>query len=523
VIFEYDSLGEAVAVSEAPASDSDQSSDSDTWSFEKAYEEIGIELLHDRMQSKAEPSPWPEPCDLATLPEDQTDCTPNCVTLASLDQQIGCTKGGSSNATEWYVHGLSVPWAVQWLANDRVECASHAGLLWLAGGFCDPTSVRESPVREDFLIYDDINSETMPKSSPHEKLVTGIHEFSHVLNLHKCDHEGGLHTEGRLGSKAKTHVRAAREAAHSGENEYRHVQTGAQGLPWCEMTSKHISLHELVCCPDDSRGLSMKTGVELEMTTGKPSYCPGEPITVKFKLMVPPEVPPDQQDDVWYRKVESLDKEESLDPRYGFLTLWLSTAPGSEKPLDPPVYWEWNLDEGPQFEPLSPGESIESSVDIWYGTGIDQSTSFNITATYAGFKTPEEKVVSERVTVRIDPVSSDPEICDPFAEDLLNDPEARRVMWLLGGDHLPGGLEKLDLISRQYSRSVYAAYANLALMRHWSQVFHYVRSNGTLARRRPNIQKARDYQQRLSQDQRDVLPDFYKGVLHQTESRLRDR
>jgi hypothetical protein len=479
---EYDAVQGTSAVTAVPASEFKPGATGD-WTLARAFAEIGVKVAIDQ---NVIPNPWPD------------QDPPECITLASLDQIVGCSKGAAPGQPAWYAHGLLVPWETGWTTNGVIGCVSPPGILWLAGGYCDPAPVSETEVREDFVLF------AKALSGDRDKLVNGIHELSHVLNIHHCDQGAELESQGRLGSKARAHTCEARQQEDAAAPPYLHVRPGKEASPWCHMTDRHKSWHaDESCCPDPPQGKFSREKVDLKVSPEKKQYCPGEPITVTVELTA--------GEDLKFRS------EESLDPAYGYLSLWRSTGQGSYAPLQIPIYLDGKLpcDGNLVCDNLAKGKTAKmSGIPIWYGTGIDQSASFEVVASYAGFEDPRATVVSPPESV---PISGDPPgRCDAVARRLFSTAEARRAAWLHGGPDGGAGLAALDSVSENHGTSVESAYANLALTLHWIQPYHYLTREGSLARRDPDRQRADVYFRRLQaqlQDQPDVLPESQRNLV----------
>lgn len=473
LILEYDSIGTAVAVTAAPASAFGQSGTAERTIANALGEcRISATKIGDAISTDWNPEP-------------------KCVTLASLDQQIACTKGGNPDPAAWYVHGLAVPWKPQWLlADGSIGCIGVSGLLWQAGGTCAPGPVSETGVREDFVVFHD------PAWTPAVAMVNGLHELGHVLNVHDGDYGPELEARAQLEGTPRRHLCEALQANDPQDTGARHVRPGPDALPYCHMTPDHTAWHGGgSSCGAAPPAPPAIPAADLLVEPEKTRYCPGEPVTVNITMTA--------RLDLEYRSETGQNPSStSLDPAYGYLLLWQDLGGGKYGPISTLVYFDTKL----SFAPLAAGDSQRfKGIQIWYGTGVDQSRPFTIEASYAGFPDPRAAVVSPPVTVSI--VDDGTGKCHKKARRLFNDAEARRVVWLMGGDHLEHGVDHLVQISDDHPQTVYAAYANLALAYHWARPFHFLDEAGAMDRRDPVLQKAALYAGRLqSQDQIQHLP-----------------
>jgi hypothetical protein len=243
-------------------------------------------------------------------------------------------------------------------------------------------------------------------------------------------------------------------------------------------------------------------GVGLTISPEKASYYPGEPIHVKVRL-----------ESAALKVV--LRSEDALNPDLGFLTFFVGNSGKWEdmRPLRPAIY----ADPVPGHAPFaSAGPIEEAGIGVWYTipwSGIDLRRPFWLGATFAGFADRELVVTSKAVQVNVG--IENPKIWSPRAYDLFTEEQSRRLLFLLGGDHLTCGIANLERIARDYPKTIYALYANLALGVMWANPSYGIDEDGAPSLRDADPDKARTYLLAAFK-QKETLSPYYESLLRET-------
>jgi hypothetical protein len=198
--------------------------------------------------------------------------------------------------------------------------------------------------------------------------------------------------------------------------------------------------------------------------------------------------------------------KDGLDPSHGFTTLWASDANTPFRRLVTPKF----IDENLRTKSVTRGRAAQARFGAWFGTGLNQESSSQLKAAFTGVMPAGQVVVSPPTNVNI----RDGRLCNPKARALFSTPQARRFLWLMGGDHLPAGLRALKEVAQRYPRSIYAPYANLALGVHWARPFHRINRSrkGQVIVREASPDKAREYLENAMR-RRHLLPPSYRDIL----------
>lgn len=409
-----------------------------------------------------------------------------CLNMASLDSVfIGSEGHRPASSGTWYLHGLGAPCCEGAIQNTA---CGFEGLAWLL-----PTPGKL--VRERFLI---MSCETYPLTSAAAFGVTA-HEMGHVLNLHHCEYT----TDSPMNSSFKIDGDSLEHLSQHDDNE---IQPGNAGAGWCDLTTDHrVDMHSATdpCCADPGFMTSVRlpAGVSLTLLPEKPSYFPGEPVRLRARLRIEPSV---------------LDVERlvpGLHPYLGYLRAW--TLDDDEKPrvLFPPLVATRTLswEEG--------GGAVDESeiIDLWAmqpAAGAGQAFG----ATYSGLRLRQG---TTSVPMMVASATTNVALATPIApmpgQDRFTTEQARRFLFMMGGDHVTQGIADLQEVSR--SGGPLAAYADLALGTNLATPFHhYEQGSRGIEMREPDYRKAREYLDRAEAG-RGFLPFSYQIVLDQALAR----
>jgi len=454
-----------------------------------------------------------------------------CISQASLDGLVVKTKNASRPANSWYAHGLVVP--NKGYKDASGKCWEPKGKLWLLplGDICSILGAKAlSGVREDFVLFFAKREGRNPGQLQDDAMQTGVHELAHVLNSHHCEiYADDIKPDGKIRKSGPV-------AQHLDERVKlpAHVAPGCGGDLWCATDPNwHVQqLHRGCATACGTASAEMETsaklvesGVTLVVEPEKETYIPGEPIHVTVTLRR------DASKAATHSALQYF-SEGSLDPQSGYLGFHVARTadpksqvgllpPGSSSftPLQPPGYDDVDLPVA-KLTLDDPPPSWTSG--IWFTlpqTGVSGEEPFWLNARYAGFKDRDLLLSSSPVLVRVGLPLARPELYDPNAQALFTHPEARRFLFLMGGDHLTVGMNNLDRVVTEYPRTIYAAYAALALGVSWANSYLGLDDHGVLVERPARPDVACGYLRKAAEpDRRALLSPFYERLLVETMS-----
>ncbi|MBI4384231.1 MAG: hypothetical protein HY579_09390 [Nitrospinae bacterium] len=203
--------------------------------------------------------------------------------------------------------------------------------------------------------------------------------------------------------------------------------------------------------------------LKLEAAPEKDTLVPGEPLTLKLRLINPTQSP--------------VMAHRSIDPGYGTIEVYLA-APGSgfKRYLGP----GWGKHENrPQKASIAPGDAVYKEITLLFHNvlpgredvlpsvlPLDKPGPYRVRVDFynIGF---DEKISSPDVLVRVvEPAGPDAAVW----KEVLSDPEM--AYFLQQGDARkgPAVAEKAERLIMQYPGSIHAKYLALALGRHYLRV-----------------------------------------------------
>ncbi len=462
--------------------------------------------------------------------------------IAGLVDSTQDMKGGTSFWSLygfWYAHGLALPCC--W--DKSGGSCNYKGEIWLESsplGHLGGLAAIEcgNRCREDFVVH------YCAHTSDGDRLATAIHELGHVLNLHHaeiacdsvCRADDCPGTTWAFGAWALEHV---------GSHSRVEVRPGWHGSDWCDVdpNAHERKMHGTTAsaCGDlcSTRALaeagSAPSWLNLVVVPEKDSYIPGEPVRVRVVV----NVDPNGEGIVEYLS------ERSLDPALGYLKLWTGSSPDPNDLQSDSI--PFLADEaGLKSTPLTASVSV-TGIDLdvpaapqgvaLHDGGAAAAPGIHVMASLTGMTArsappglaavpPAPYSVAARsapVEVSIAPMPFAPAFTpDAYAPDayaLITEPESRRFLRFLGGDHLERGKRNLEEIARQHPGSMYAPYANLALGVNLSYPFRrFDRDQGVLVRREADHVAAIHFLD-AARDRLSDLPLSYRLVLLRTRAR----
>jgi hypothetical protein len=206
----------------------------------------------------------------------------------------------------------------------------------------------------------------------------------------------------------------------------------------------------------------------LSLTSPRSSVLLGEPLTLLVRLENCSKTPQRAY--------------ETLGPEYGSLAIWVRAPDAGEELYRPPIRRE---SRGAKPVELRPGEFISALVPVYFdaeGWNLSRPGRYQFRAE---LRSPTGTTVSSKpIPVSIVALDSKSMMA---AEKLMSE-RAARFLYLQGGDS--AGRKTLESVSREFSGSPWANYANLALA-----VDSATTSSNTLAR---NPEACRDIQSATS-------------------------
>jgi hypothetical protein len=201
----------------------------------------------------------------------------------------------------------------------------------------------------------------------------------------------------------------------------------------------------------------------------------------------------------------------SLHPELGYLRLFAGAGSEPLEPLPIAKLADAHLHPEPTTEELR-----VSGVNVWYTLPPSLRTeSFRLQAVYAA-PGREEIVVSGEISVRVESVTD----ATREAAELMDDPEARRYLFHLGGY---GEDPTLRELSERFDGTPYADYANLALGVSLALPHRYYDTGrGLIAIREPDLERASEYLDKADRTD-STLSRSYALVLRRAIAHVNER